>query len=399
MTRTLLAVVALTVVVAALPASASVLRYAGEARAGGAEVRFGEVELDVGRTHVGHRSGWIDEDRVAPPCQRSQVCATAIGGSLVAGGETLGESRAEANDHDDPGPNEAEPAELPEGSGVSGGLARARAEVEAFPERAEGAAEGAQLSLRAPSDARALVEDSFGEALGEGLAEGLEPLGEDMLLARLSVGSSSSVTLEDDRVTHARATADGGSLTIAPLTELGEDGDGLIVIDVGSSEAGAAADRRDRTTTAAEADAAVARVRVVDPATGEVDETQVAPGDEPLVVAEGTPLETTVHAATATTDHGEHAATATAEPVRIEAFRDPLPRTEIAMGGARTGAGGESEGTPPPPPPDGDVEPAATGELPTTGGVPTAAALALLGAGVAGLGGTRWLRRHADREG
>lgn len=344
----LMVLTAALVVVAAVPATASVERYAGEARAGGAQVDVDHAHLMVSDTAAGIDGGWGPHAAVQPPCQLTWVCATAMTASTRAVDQPV-YTRPATADPDDPGPNEVTMVALPElvQPTVNGHVNSALAEVTPFPERARGHSDGAALTLNASTPvARRALADTVGEVAG---------------LAALTVGSSESTTDEADGVTWARATGSGGRLVIAPRRQpdRGEDVGGAIVIDVTGGTATASADRVENNADA-EAEAAVARVRVWDPRTDVYHEVEVGPDQEPVTVAEDTPLETTIHPATTSIEHhDDHLvppdnqevwATATAHGVRIEAFQAPLPEAVVTLGRAHAGAGGESEPTPAPVP-------------------------------------------------
>lgn len=340
----LMVVTAALVAVAAVPASGSVERYAGEARAGGAQVDIDHADLTVSDSEAGIARGWGPHETVQPPCELTWLCATAMTASSGAADRSV-HTRPATADPDDPGPNEVTAVSVPAlvQPTLDGHVSRALAEVTPSPERARGHSDGAALTLNAATPAaRRALADTVDEAAG---------------LAALTVGSSESATEETHGVTRARATGSGGRLVIAPRRQPdpGGEANGAIVVDVSGGTATAAADRVDNTATA-EAEAAVARVRVWDPRNDVYHEVEIGPGREPVTVAEGTPLETTVYPATTDTEHhGDHLvpaasqevwATATARGVRIEAFETPLPEAVITVGRAHAGAGGESEPTP-----------------------------------------------------
>ncbi len=341
----LVVLTAALVVVTAAPATGSVERYAGEARAGGAQVDIDHAHVAVSASEAGIDRGWGPHAAVQPSCGLAWMCATAMTASAGAADESVHTRPAKA-DPDDPGPNEVTGVAVPGvvQPTVDGHANSAWAEVAPVPERARGHSDGAALALNARTPAaRQALADTAGEVAG---------------LAALTVGSSQSTTEETQGVTRARATGSGGRLVIAPRREpdRGEDVGGAIVIDVTGGTATATADRLEDATTA-DAEAAVARVRVWDPRTDVYHEVEVGPDQEPVTVAEGTPLETTIHPATTSIDHSvsvpvvgaspEVWASATAHGVRVEAFQAPLPQAVVTLGRAHAGAGGESEPTPP----------------------------------------------------
>jgi hypothetical protein len=157
---------------------------------------------------------------------------------------------------------------------------------------------------------------------------------------------------------------------------------GLIIVDVGQSDASVALDTANATAKAA-ADPSLVTVKVRDitKTTPTYTTIQVAPGQTQTILA-GTPLESTITAADSTVSNKGSSAAAAADAVRLDLIKGVQGGIHLALG--RTTAAAQIQAAPAPPPP-------AEKPLPVTGGpdFTKLGILLLVGSGIA-----IWVRRR-----
>jgi LPXTG-motif cell wall-anchored protein len=149
---------------------------------------------------------------------------------------------------------------------------------------------------------------------------------------KVELGPSVSNITNDGNVMKVESSAAGARIGILGIPTVGTDGttlintgdpltNGLVIIEVGPSQASAVANRLNATSTAA-ASAAIVTVKVRDITKPEPTyvEVAVAPG-QTVTVLEGTPAESTITAAAATTKEDENGAQAAADAVRLHLLK------------------------------------------------------------------------------
>jgi LPXTG-motif cell wall-anchored protein len=149
---------------------------------------------------------------------------------------------------------------------------------------------------------------------------------------KVELGPSVSNITNDGNVMKVESSAAGARIGILGIPTVGTDGttlintgdpltNGLVIIEVGPSQASAIANRLNATSTAA-ASAAIVTVKVRDITKPEPTyvEVAVAPG-QTVTVLEGTPAESTITAAAATTKEDENGAQAAADAVRLHLLK------------------------------------------------------------------------------
>lgn len=208
-----------------------------------------------------------------------------------------------------------------------------------------------------------------------------DPTGQPLLTA--AVGPTDSVTEDDGSVTTASARSQGVQVVLVPTENSTLDNpEGLVSLQVGTASASVSSDRNDPT---ADFDPALARLRVTNPLTGEIEEVSVEPGQSDCAGSE--PLILCVSVGDGSTTMQDGGASATANAVSVSALGDPLPELSVDLAAATAGVNAADAPTAPQEAPQEEVE--ARGDLPETGGGMVLPGLALLGAGAAGFAGLR----------
>lgn len=343
-------------------------------------------------------------------CTQGNACAEGAG-------ELLFGDSATATAPGDPGPHEVTAFELPEALDdiliADIGIGRAQASSGADTS-AHGEGGAATLSITVTetvlgSDAGEPIEDTLQDLSDTLLGplednETTEQLGEqvkglfDLLienlanapLADIAVGASSAEADDVSGITTASAEAQGAQVLVAPFPNPLPGVPALVIIDVGAASVSVSSDQFDAT---ADADPAIVRLRVFDPAQAletpddPYQEVEVALGEEETC-AGASPLIVCIAPSAESTEITGSGATAIATAVGVSLFEDPLPTVRLRL--AETEAGVNSapppaEPTAPPAPSDPTPQP----DLPRTGGGMALPALALLGLGGAGWFGLR----------
>ncbi|HVL98540.1 MAG TPA: hypothetical protein VM324_04530 [Egibacteraceae bacterium] len=372
--------------------------FAGVANAIGLELTLGGQGLTIGFTDARVQSGPTDDG-----CAAGQVsCARAAGELLF--GETA-EAFAPGNE----GPTDATaltlPAELRELLDLNVGVAIARATAAPTANADAAAATVAVNATRTLSETLPLqdtlrtISDSILGPVGEGdptgtvgprLRETLDFIIENLdqvPLATIDVGPSSSESVHTGGVTRALATAQGAKLVLVPTPaqELLNVGiEGLVIVEVGTASAQVSTDA---VNSQASADPAIVRVSVLDTTTLSYDVIELVPGASQCL-AEGTPLRICISlAGSEVVQEGPNAAAA-AQAVQIRAFADPLPELRLSLADVEAGVSAAAAAPPQPPPPPTPGGP----PLPTTGLAFLLPGLALIGVGGASFVAVRRLR-------
>ena len=359
--------------------------FAGVSNAVALELSLAGTGLTIGSTDARVQSG-----PTVDGCADDQVaCATAAGELLL--GET-----AEAFSPGNDGPNTATAFELPIEDLLSLDIGVATAQTAATPAAdADAAAATVEVNLNQTLAEAAPLQDTLqdvsdtllgtiAESDPAGLATRLkETLDfvidnlDDVPLATVEVGPSSSESSNVDGVTRAAAFAEGAKVVLVPTPaqELLDVGiDGLAIVEVGSAAVEVSSDA---TAAQAAADPAIVRVSLLDPTTLSYDVVDLVPGASECLL-DGTPLRICISlAGSEVVEDGANAA-ASAQAVRIQALADPLP--ELILNLASVEAGVSAAPAPPPPPPP----PPAGPPLPVTGFALLLPGLALIGVGGAG---------------
>lgn len=357
--------------------------FAGVANATALELLLAEQGLTIGFTDARVQSG-----PTADGCDGDLVACAQAAGELL-----LGET-AEASAPGNPGPNQATafelPPELEELLALDIGVATAQASV--TPTAAgDAAASLVEVNLTQTLAESLPLQDTLqtvSDSLLEPIAE--EPTGvastlkgsldfiianlDEVPLATIDVGPSSSDSSNAAGITRASASAEGAKMVVVPtpdpaLLDVGIEG--LVIVEVGSASVDVSSDA---VTGQASADPAIVRVSVLDTATLSYDVIEVVPGASECV-AEGTPLRICISlAGTEIVQDGPNAAAA-AQAVQIRALADPLPELLLSLAAVEAGVSA-APAPPPPPPPSGPP-------LPVTGLTLLLPGLALIGVGSA----------------
>lgn len=358
--------------------------FAGVANAVGLELQLAGQALTIGFTDARVQSGPTEDG-----CEGDRVaCALAAGELLL--GETA-EAFAPGNE----GPNDAAalalPPELEELLDLDVGVAVAQASI---TPSARGDAAAATLALnvtRTLADQLAVQEplQEISDSLLGGIVED-DPTGDlvtrlketldfvienldEVPLATLEVGPSSSESTSTGGVTRALASAEGAKLVLVPTPaeELLDVGiEGLVIVEVGAASAEVSTDS---VTGQASADPAIVRVSVLDPGTLSYDVIELVPGAAECV-ADGTPLRICISLASSEVVQDGPNAAAAAQAVQIRALADPLPEVLLSLAAVEAGVSAAPPLPPPPPPPPGPP-------LPVTGFNLLLPGLALIGVG------------------
>lgn len=248
---------------------------------------------------------------------------------------------------------------------------------------------GEESEEPSPEAVTALIEDVLG---GDGeqpegpdaLVQAIEGLLNDLTsqpLLSTAVGPTSSTAEDADEVTAASARAHGAQVVLVPTDENSlENPDGLVTLEVGSASASVTSDRLD---AEADFDPALARLRVTNPLTGEIEEVEVAPGESDCAGAE--PLVICVSVGDGDTTVEGAGAAASANAVSVTALQDPLPQLSVDLAAATAAVNAGEPVGPQEQPGEPEPEPA----LPVTGGGALVPGLLLLGAGSAGFAALR----------
>ncbi|HVM15102.1 MAG TPA: hypothetical protein VM287_12355, partial [Egibacteraceae bacterium] len=324
---------------ATLPAAGPV--FAGVANAIGLELQLAGQGLTIGFTDARVQSGPTEDG-----CEGDRVaCALAAGELLL--GETA-EAFAPGNE----GPNDATalalPLELEDLLDLDVGVAVAQASITPSAEADAAAATLALNVTRTLADQLAVQEplQEISDSLLGGIVED-EPTGDlvtrlketldfviqnldEVPLATLEVGPSSSESSSTAGVTRALASAQGAKLVLVPTPaqELLDVGiEGLVIVEVGAASAEVSTDS---VTGQATADPAIARVSVLDPGTLSYDVVELVPGAAECV-ADGTPLRICISLAGSEIVQDGPNAAAAAQAVQIRALADPLPEVLLSL--------------------------------------------------------------------
>ncbi|HWB71840.1 MAG TPA: hypothetical protein VG452_06455, partial [Egibacteraceae bacterium] len=168
-------------------------------------------------------------------------------------------------------------------------------------------------------------------------------------LATVTVGPSSSETVDANGVSSAVAAAQGAVVTVAPTPQqvLPAAPEALIILEVGAAKATATSDQL---TGTADFDPALARLRVFNPTANAYDEVEVAPGQGEQC-AGVTPLVLCVTAGGGSVTRDGAAAAATASGVAVRLFEDPLPEVSLQLAVAEAGVNAAPPAVQPPPGP------------------------------------------------
>lgn len=358
--------------------------FAGVANATGLDLTLDGEGLTIGATDARVQSG-----PTADGCPEGQVACSSAAGELL-----LGET-AEAFSPGNEGPSTATafelPPELEELLALDIGVATAQTST---APSAGGDAAAATVSLNANQPLAELLPlqdllEGVSDTLLGAIAEA-DPLGglgvtlkeqvdfiaenlDEVPLATIAVGPSSSASSNAAGVTRASATAQGAKLILVPtpLPELIDVGiEGLVIVEVGEATVDVSSDA---TTGQASADPAIVRVSILDPAALSYDVVELVPGAAECLLAD-TPLQICLSlAGSEVVQEGPNAA-ASAQGVQIRALGDPLPELVLTLAAAEAGVSAAPAAPPPP-------APASTTPLPVTGFTLMLPGLALIGVG------------------
>ncbi|MEX0659003.1 MAG: hypothetical protein WD080_07710 [Egibacteraceae bacterium] len=366
------------------PPASTAGAFAGVANATGLDLTLAGEGLTIGATDARVQSG-----PTVDGCPEGQVACSSAAGELL-----LGET-AEAFSPGNEGPSAATafelPPELEELLALDIGVATARTST---APSADGDAAAATLSLNANQPLADLlplqdllegVSDTLLGAiadadplggLGATLKEQVDFIAENLdevPLATVAVGPSSSASSNAAGVTRASATAQGAKLILVPtpLPELIDVGiEGLVIVEVGQASVDVSSDA---TTGQASADPAIVRVSVLDPAALSYDVVELVPGAVECLLAD-TPLQICLSLAGSEIVQDGPNAAASAQGVQIRALGDPLPELVLTLAAVEAGVSAAPAAPPPPPPPT-------TTPLPVTGFALMLPGLALIGVG------------------
>lgn len=210
---------------------------------------------------------------------------------------------------------------------------------------------------------------------------------------RIQLGpATSNVTTPNANTLQVESTAAGARIGLLGIPDLNAQGlpipgtadalqDGIIIIDIASSKASASIN-----TATAVADAAASpslikvRVRDITSLTPSYVELDVAPGQS-VTILQGTPLESTISAASSTTDIQEHSASSAADAVGLHLLKGVNGGIKLSLARTTAAANVAALRQPAPPAPQGPVAPPSKLKppLPVTGGTDyTLPAIALL---------------------
>lgn len=207
-----------------------------------------------------------------------------------------------------------------------------------------------------------------------------DPTGQPLLTT--AVGPTNSEAEDAGGVTSATGKSQGVQVVLLPTENHTLDNpDGLVSLQVGVASASVSSDRAN---AEADFDPALARIRVTNPLTGDVEEISVEPGQSECAGSEPLVLCVSVGHGDTTVDGSGAAASANA--VSVTALGDPLPELSVELAAANAAvnaADAEVAGQEEPK----DVQ--ADANLPETGGGLLVPGLVLLGAGAAGFAGLR----------
>jgi hypothetical protein len=253
-----------------------------------------------------------------------------------------------------------------------------------------------QVAQRDPTGVVARVNGTLQELLGD-LDSGP--------IASLVVGPTESIVTDTETSTTAIARASSLTLVLAPTPGIPLiTPEGLVIVEVGPAEATASSNR---TGATAEVNAAVARIRILDPTKPPTDPMRyttvnVASGrGRQCLSTSGAPpqlaalVDVCVTVGGGDTSIEGSAAAARASGVSVETFFMGNPLITANVGDAVVGV---NSAIPPPPPPPAQVPPTPAptptpaSDLPRTGGTSALPALLLLGLG-SSVGLTMWRRR------
>lgn len=377
------------------PAPSAAGAFAGVANATALELTLAGTGLTIGATDAKVQSG-----PTVDGCPDGQVACASAAGELLLG--EVAEAFSPGND----GPHTATafelPPELEELLVLDIGVATARTTT---APSANGDAAAAIISLEATQSLAELLPlqellqevsdtllgtveevdllDGIGLRLKESVDFIIENL-DQVPLATVAVGPSSSESSNAGGVTRASAMAEGAKIVLVPtpLPELLDVGiEGLVIVEVGSASVEVSSDA---TTGQASADPAIVRVSILDPSTLSYDVVELVPGAAECLL-DGTPLQICISLAGSEIVQDGANAAAAAQAVRIQALGDPLP--ELVLSLADVEAGVSAAAAPPPPPPAAPEAP-----LPVTGFALMLPGFLLLGVGGASFLAVRRLR-------
>lgn len=225
-------------------------------------------------------------------------------------------------------------------------------------------------------------------------------------IASLAVGPTESIVTDTETSTTAVARASSLTLVLAPTPDIPLlTPEGLVIVEVGPAQATATSNR---TGASAEFNAAVARIRILDPTKPPTDPNRyttinVASGrGRQCLSTSGAPpqlaalIDVCVTAGGGDTSIEGSAAAARASGVSVETFFMGNPLITANVGDAVVGVNSvilaPPGQTPPTPAPTPAPTPTPSSDLPRTGGSSALPALLLLGLG-SGVGLTIWRRR------
>jgi hypothetical protein len=375
-------------------------QFIGSAEAVGLELTLQGDGLIFGKTEATVQSGAVEEGF---GCPEGQVACSLAGGAIPFSEEIT--AHAPGNE----GPNADEAGAIPEGPDqlLSGTFAPVEAEASEAPAASADALSG-ELGITATQTLAEETEGQLQDGLREFSDEVLGPIAEgddsgtfdrvkesfDLIIDNLdqaplvtvALGPSAAAADGTEGVS-ASAAAEGARIVVAPLPEAVEGFplEGLAVVEVGSASANASTDGE---SGEADFDPAIARISLLDPTDGSIDEIEIAT-DEPqtcLPGLEDTPLRICITAGGGDVTQDGPAAAAVASGVRIEALTedpdaDPVePVAVLALADAVAGVN-SADPEPEPEPPAPEPEP----DLPRTGPAFMLPAVLLLGIGSASL--------------
>jgi LPXTG-motif cell wall-anchored protein len=216
---------------------------------------------------------------------------------------------------------------------------------------------------------------------------------------QLKIGNATSTISPTKNGIQVVSTAAGAVVGVLGIPEVNAQGNpipgtaeatenGLIIVEVGRSEATVAVDATAGTAKASASPAIVTlKVRDITQVQPTYTEIPVAPG-ETQTVLEGTPLESTVTAADSVIENKKTTAAAASDAVRLDLIKGVQGGIHVALGRTTGAARVEAAPVQPAPEPEPEPEP-----LPVTGANNLLPLGLLLLAGAAGL---VWIRRRVN---
>lgn len=400
-TRTATGLVLGSLAMIALPAGADHAFFASSS-ATGLEVTLAGQGLTIGSTDATIQSVASDEG-----CGSGTVaCANAVG--LLLGQEPLTTGVASASSPGDEGPNDATGFPIPEGLNplLAGAIGPAQAAASGTEDPSAssdaGVFELAVTATQTLADNLPVQDilDEVGTQVLDPIADG-DPTGivgrvrdtVDLISTNLSEtpiltiagGPSSSTAESRNGVVTATGSAHGVNITVVPTpANLPTVPDGLVVIQIGAASATVSSDQFE---AKADFDAALVRLKFLDPGSGEYDVIEIPVNASECTPFAGTPLEpltVCVTVADGTTSVEGAKASASAAGVAITAFADPLPQVRIATAAADAVVNAAPPADEPPAAPAAPPA-SAPPSLPRTGAAAVLPALGLLGLAITAL--------------